>query len=148
MKMIDVLPLSNIRFMEFPDLIFYETKEGGVYFDATHYLEKADNNRNYSVKDFDIAFTFWKSAISNAYDLQFSELVVLNSGSGHVMMDQALSLLFIAYLDSSFAIHILERMEEMLINGVVLSDSALLLMTQERLTQEDITKITGNNEKE
>lgn len=73
--------------------------------------------------------------------MSLSDLVVMDNKSEHILMDESLSLLFIAYTDSSFAIYLLDRMAEMLINGFVLSDTAIVIMVQDRLTREDIIKI-------
>jgi len=148
MKMIKVKPARMNRFQEFPELVFFETEENNIYFDATHYLEKAENNQKLSFRDFDLAFTFWKSAISSAYNISFSELVVLNKDDNHVLMDETLSLLFVAYTDPDFAVHLLERMTDMLVNGVVMSDSALMLLTKARFSREDLLNITQDDQKE
>ena len=54
-------------------------------------------------------------------------------------VEESLSLLFAAYLDAGFAVHILDRISEMLLTGIVLSDMTLLRMSRERITKEDLT---------
>lgn len=58
MKMIETKPDKFVRFREFPELIFCQTEDGSFYFDVTLYLENNPKKQKFSIKDFDIAFTF------------------------------------------------------------------------------------------
>jgi hypothetical protein len=91
------------------------------------------------VEKFKIEFGFWIRALCEAYSLSERELFIQDKATGDMLAEESLSLLFIACIDSGFAVYMLERMSEMLLNGMVLSDTALVSLAKERLTKEDLS---------
>ncbi|MBF0577397.1 hypothetical protein [Dysgonomonas sp. GY617] len=133
---------QEVKYLEFPDLIFGISEDGNTYFDATHYILCKGNIKIHSIKDFDIGFYFWKKSICDTYQLGMSDLIVKEETTGHIYIDEALAMLFIAYIDPGFGVYILERISEMLLTGIVLSDTSLLMMVRDRFTNDIITQIT------
>jgi hypothetical protein len=129
----------EIRYREFPEMLFGEVASGAAYFNADRYIREKGDAAIHSVEKFRAEFEFWIQAVREAYKLCDEELFVKDNITGDMLAEESLSLLFIAYIDSGFAVYMLERMSEMLVNGMVLSDTALVSMAKERLTKEDLT---------
>lgn len=129
--------------MEFPDLLFGTSDDGITYFDATHYMLRKGDIKKHSIRDFDVGFYFWKKAICDAYELDLNDMVVKEETTGHIFIDESLALLFLSFIDTSFAVYVLERISEMLLTGIVLSDTSLLMMVRERFSKEIITQISN-----
>jgi hypothetical protein len=129
----------EIRYREFPEMLFGEVERGAAYFNADRYIREKGDAAIHSVEKFRAEFGFWIRAVSEAYGLNAEELFIRDKATGDMLAEESLSLLFIAYIDSGFAVYMLERMSEMLLNGMVLSDTALVSMAKERLSKEDLT---------
>jgi hypothetical protein len=122
----------EIKYMEFPGLLFGKQDSGAVYFNATDYIRREGDASLHTVKGFQNNFAFWIKTLGEAYSLTADEMIMQDEETGDVLMEESLSLLFVAYLDPGFAVHILERICEMLLTGIVLSDTALLNIARER----------------
>lgn len=48
-----------------------------------------------------------------------NEIVITDQATGHILIDESLALLFVSYVDADFCIYIIERLSEVLLNGVV-----------------------------
>jgi hypothetical protein len=131
----------EIGYFEFPELLFATAEDGTVYFDATDYIRKKRREKKESLVDFQTDFAFWIRAVGEAYGIEVEEMTARDEKSGHTLMEEALSLLFIAWLDPGFAVYMLERMSEMLLRGFVLSDTSLVAMAGERLSNSDLKLI-------
>ena len=59
-----------------------------------------------------------------------------------------MAFLFIAYIDPYFGVYILERMNELFLNGFTLSDTALLFLTKERFNEDVLKSMDNQDEKE
>ena len=129
----------EIRYQEFPELLFTVRGEGCEYFDATLYIKNKGDPNIHSVEEFKAAFPFWINATIEAYSLSGKELFII-APNGHHLIDYALALLFVTYIDPGFGVYMLERMSDMLLRGVVLSDTCLLLMAKDRLSKELLTE--------
>jgi hypothetical protein len=137
MKHKNVSHCNEIKYREF-QLLFGTANDDRVYFDASRYISEKGNPEIHSVEDFQSQFGFWIKALSETYELPVEDLFVQDETTGNLLMEESLALLFVAYLDSGFAVYMLERLSEMLITGIVLSDTALVAMARERLTKEDL----------
>lgn len=124
----------EIRYREFPELLFTTRGDGCEYFDAFLYIKNKGDPNVHSVSGFRIAFAFWIKAVRDAYSLS-DEDIFITAPNGHQLIDYALALLFVAYVDPAFGVHIMERMSDMLLSGIVLSDTCLLLMAKDRLSK-------------
>lgn len=134
------------RYEEFPELLFATAADGMQYFDATHFLLRKGDPQRHNTRHFEALFTLWKQAACSAYEIRADEVIVKDRDSGHILIDESLALLFVVYIDPAFGVYLLERMSEMLLNGYVLSDSAIIIQARLRLTKETLTNIINNNE--
>lgn len=130
-------PLTN-KYREFPELMFGESFGKIIYFDATLYIEQRGDIHKHSVVGFFKEFSFWKRALMDAYLMQESEMVFVDEPSGHIMIEQSLALLFVSYVDPPFGVHIFERADELLLDGIVVSDTYLMQKVGDRFTQESM----------
>lgn len=123
----------SLRYLEFPELMFASDSKNRYYFDATLYIEQKGDVSKHSPSDFARTHALWINAICKYYDDDESSIIVSDEKTEHILIDESLALLFVAYIDPAFAVHILERMSEMLLNGFVLSDSCISQMAGDRL---------------
>jgi hypothetical protein len=133
-----ISPCLTTQYREFPEMRFGTSETGSLYFDGKQYIREKGKGDTHNLTDFQSKFAFWIQAVSETYNLSAEDLFVTDDSTGSLLVEESLSLLFVAYLDSGFAVHMLERISEMLITGIVLSDTALVAMAKERLTQEDL----------
>ena len=73
-------------------------------------------------------------------------MIITDAATGHILIDSSLALLFAAYLDPGFGVWMMERISEMLMGGIVLSDTLLLLMARNRFSEAEF--IESENEKQ
>lgn len=85
------------------------------------------------------------NAACEAYSLSAEEMIVTDAATGHTLIDSSLALLFAAYLDPGFGVWMMERISEMLMSGIVLSDTLLLLMARTRFSEAEL--LDSKNEK-
>ena len=62
-------PCKDIKYGEFPDLLFGKSDDGLVYFDATHYIRQKGDVKKHNIKTFEIGFMHWENAVRNAYSI-------------------------------------------------------------------------------
>lgn len=143
------LQCRTIRFREFPDLLFGKSQDSRVfYFDATHYIREKGDVRKHTIRDFQLGFQHWITAARQAYEIQQEDLIICDEATGHILIDECLALLFLAYIDPGFGTYIMERMSEMLTNGMTVSDTWLIQATGLRFTTEElISNLKGEHEK-
>lgn len=146
MKILNV-PCRQIRYREFPDLLFGRSQDdGSVYFDATHFMCSRGCEQHHGIREFRVAFQHWISALSEFYAIDAEDLIVYDQASGHLLIDDCLSLLFIVYIDPLFGVYMLERMSEMLTEGFTISDTWLINAVSLRFTKEELTQISEHHE--
>ena len=123
-----------IRYREFPELLFTTRGDGYDYFDAFLYIKNKGDPNVHSVQGFRNTFAYWINAVRDNYSLSDEEIFII-APNGHQLIDYSLALLFVAYIDPAFGVYIMERMSDMLIGGIVLSDTCLLQMARDRLSK-------------
>lgn len=131
-------PCKDVKYGEFPDLLFGKSGDGLVYFDATHYILQKGDVRKHNVKSFEIGFMHWRNAARDAYSIPVEDMTVIDEVTGHLLIEESLALLFVAYIDPEFAVYMLERISEMLLRGITLSDTRLLMLASERLSKDQL----------
>ena len=131
----------TVRYEEFPELLFGTSVSGTVYFDATHYIECVGDSHKHSPVDFARKFSFWFESFKAAYEIPDNELIATDEATGNVLIDESLSLLFVAYIDPEFGAFMTERVSELLLDGVVLSDTRIMQMIRNRLTKDLLIKL-------
>lgn len=134
---------TRVQYNEFPDLLFGTTADGKEYFDATHFIMKKGDTQKHNVRQFEILFLHWKKALCEAYDILPEDVMVIDEQQSHILIDEAFALLFVAYVDPAFGVYMLERMSEMLLNGIALSDTGILLMSKNRLNKEQLLALAS-----
>lgn len=142
------IPCRQIRYKEFPDLLFGTSRDGDgpYYFDATHFILSRSDERRHNVREFRLAFHHWIAALSVTYEIGTEDLVVRDEASGHLLIDECLALLFVVYIEPAFGAYMLERLSEMLTDGLSVSDTWLAKAAGLRFTREELTKILKNYE--
>lgn len=140
MKLKTVTPFT-FKYWEFPDLLFGKSATGIVYFDATLYVIQKGDSQRHSPVDFIRKFAHWFESVKTAYEIPDNEVVITDEATGHVLIDESLALLFVAYIDPGFGVYMLERVSEMLLDGVTLSDTRIMQMIRERLTKETLSNL-------
>lgn len=147
MKVMNV-PCRDIRYKEFPDLLFGTSREdGSVYFDATRFIRARGDGRRHNLPSFRAAFHPWILAQAEAYGIRADDLYAVDEASGHLLIDECLDLLFITYIDPRFGVYMQERMSELLTGGFSVSDTWLAHEAGRRFTNEELTQITRDYEK-
>lgn len=131
----------TVKYMEFPELLFGTSENGVNYFDATTYLSEKGDSKKHSAIDFARKFAFWFESVKTVYEIPDFELMVTDEVTGHILIDESLALLFVGYVDPSFGIYMTERMSELLLDGVTLSDTRIVQTIRNRLTKEELLKL-------
>lgn len=142
----ETINCAQVRYKEFPELCFGVSSKGVGYFDATNYILNKGDIRRHSVEDFKIKFAHWIKAVCNAYGLELIHIVITNHRE-HYLIDESLALIFISYIDPEFGVYMLERISEMLITGVTLSDTNIMVIAKERLSREQLTILLKDEER-
>jgi hypothetical protein len=146
MKTKKINPCIESRYREFPEVLFGKSCEDDmVYFDATHYLEQKRKTLNDAIETFEQKSEMFISALCEVYEMSKEEIIVRDEKTGHLLIEESLALLFVAYIDPGFAVYMLERLSEMLLTGLVLSDSAIAIIVRERFTRDDVSDIFENS---
>lgn len=137
------LSCTTVKYNEFPDLLFGTDEKENGYFNATHFISKKGDPEKHNVRSFDMKFIHWKNALCEAYDLQSEDVMLTNKQTGDILIDESFALLFVAYIDPAFGVYMIDRMSEMLLNGIVLSDSAIVMLSKERLSKEQLLNLAN-----
>lgn len=124
---------DTVKFREFQELLFGTSQEGVQYFDSTAYIQAKGDIKKHNVQTFRASFIHWENSLREAYKINKPDMYVVNEKDGHILIDESLALLFISYIDPKFGVYMLQRAEEMFLNGFVLSDTLLTVMANSRL---------------
>lgn len=140
MKVRTKVPFT-VKYGEFPELLFGTSEKGITYFDASIYLAEKGDGSKHSVIDFARKFAFWFEGVKAVYEIPDLELMATDEATGHILIDESLALLFVAYVDPGFGVYMTERMSELLLDGVTLSDTRIVQTIRNRLTKEELLKL-------
>lgn len=124
-------PLHEGMYDEFPDLSFYRTEAGDIYFDVTFYLKRL-NAETCSWDDFVRRYAHQLNGLATVEHINTETMCLIDRSTGHLMADGRLSLLFVSYTNPAFLSYVLYSMHNMLYRGYCISDHALALLTQDR----------------
>lgn len=128
-----------VRYVEFPDLLFGKSQEDEFfYFNATYFIKLRGNPAKHNIRDFRIGFQHWIAAAEMTYEIEREDLIICDEATGEILIDECLALPFIAYIDPGFAMYMVERMSEMLLNGITVSDTWLLQNVRLRFANEEL----------
>lgn len=119
------------KYVELPDMLFGEVM-GVSVFNASAYLRNTKSEKTID------CFKQEKSEVINEY-AKILELDVdqffLQDASGDTLVRGELALLFISYVSASFNIYCNVIMDELLLNGFVVSDRYLTITAARRLSK-------------
>mgnify|MGYP000003603675 CR=1 FL=1 len=139
------VPCREVRYREFPELLFGKSsEEDATYFDATSYILSKGNSHRHNIQDFRIRFHHWIEAAAKAYGIDGESLVVRDEATGHVLIDECLALLFVAYIDPEFGVYMLERVSELLSVGFAVSDTWLVQNAGLRFSKQEIINLLND----
>lgn len=136
-----VIKCEEVKYAEFPDLLTGTDEEGNRYADMSRFIEKKGKTGEHNEKMFQMHFFFWINAFCKAYGMDREDAVIREELTGHMLVAEPLELLLIAYVDSDFGMYMLERMEELFLNGFVLSDSRILSLVQTRFNANQLHEL-------
>lgn len=145
-KTINNCACTEVYYNEFPDLLFGTTNSGEMYFDATHFISQKGDSTKHNVRQFEMLFIHWKKALCETYELSPEDIILMDDKNSHVLVHESFALLFVSYIDPVFGLYMLERISEMLLNGIVLSDTSILMMSKDRLNKKQLLDLANGKE--
>lgn len=138
-KSIDLKCTEQV-FSEFPDLLFGNTIDNGIVFDATSYIQ----NKPITVDDFFRKCDWMIESLIKSYELDINECFFINK-EGHILIDGNLTYLFLSFAEQDFLAYMCDRCNDLFKDGVAVSDSYILRHAFERLDEKSLNKIRSND---
>lgn len=122
---------DTAQFVEFPAFVSGTYAKNNInYFDATGYIEYVNSTnqpqKQINILDFIKSHKHLIEEMLENYEIDSCDVFFVNKKDGHTVIVGTLAIPFLMYVDCGFAWYLIERMTEMMMNGYVLSDSALL----------------------
>lgn len=137
MKMTMNHQAAKSRFGEFPELLFMARGNTRIYFDMTHFVLTMKQDPTKRVSEFIAGFALWIENLGKVYGIPQKELFFIDS-SNHHWAEESLALPFLACIDPVFGVYLLESMTQMLLEGLVCSDTYILAQARSRFTNEEL----------
>lgn len=128
---------------EFPDLLFGTSTENSTFFNATLYILK--KQPSLKICDFFKKFEFQIESLCKIYQIEDSNVCKLNK-EGHILIDGSLIYLFISFVEPDFLAYMCERINELFVTGICVSDTQIRNMAQRRLSKEILEKMIENEQ--
>lgn len=141
MKTKKVSPCNQVFYGEFPEVLFGKSEDGSYYFDVTLLLERNENVSKTAIGSFCEDMKKTIGSLSRHYSIPPDEMIVLDSDSNHILAEESLVFLFLAYVDPDFLIYMLEGFSGLLRSGFAVSDSMLLAFVKNKFTKEELNTI-------
>lgn len=136
------LQCTEQAFSEFPNLLIGTQAESGIsYFDATLYLQKEEIHK--SINDFFFQYRTPIISLCEAYDIAIDEACKINE-AGHYLIDGNLIYLFISFVEPNFLAYMCDRIHDLFVHGVTVSDTYLLQSAKIRLSKEVLETVMEN----
>ena len=114
---------------EFPQLLFGDIIDKGVYFDATQFLKNTNSTK--SGDGFLTTYDYMIAQIQSEYEVPNEGVCCVNSDD-HMLIHSSLIILFLSFTVEGFLSHACERVFELFTNGFTVSDSMLEVMSKDR----------------
>lgn len=70
----------------------------------------------------------------------------MDAASGHFLAEESFALPFLCCADPVFGVYLLESMSQMMLVGIVCSDSYILMLAQQRFTAEELNPTSNPHE--
>jgi hypothetical protein len=128
---------------EFPEMLFGTSSENGSFFDATVYIQK--KQPSLKPADFFVDYKPQILSLCKVYQLNENDICKLNT-EGHLLIDGTFIYLFISFVEPDFLAYICERINELFVTGICISDTQILSFAKRRLSKEVLEKMVGNDE--
>ena len=135
----------KLRFGEFPDLLFTAI-DTRTYFDMTHFLQSMNLDPEEKIAEFTAGFALWIEHLAKMYGIPPDECFAVDAATKHSLAEESFALPFLCCTDPVFGAYLLESMTQMLLNGIVCSDSYVLMQAQVRFTPEELIANRTNSE--
>ena len=145
MKAIENHQGFRLRFGEFPDLLFTVT-DARTYFDMTHFLQSMKLEPEEKITEFTEGIALWIEHLGKMYGIQPDERLAVDAASGHFLAEESFALPFLCCADPVFGVYLLESMSQMMLVGIVCSDSYILMQAQQRFTAEELNPTSNPHE--
>ena len=145
MKAIENHQGFRLRFGEFPDLLFTVT-DARTYFDMTHFLQSMKLEPEEKITELTEGFALWIEHLGKMYGIQPDERLAVDAASGHFLAEESFALPFLCCADPVFGVYLLESMSQMMLVGIVCSDSYILMQAQQRFTAEELNPTSNPHE--
>lgn len=130
---------------EFPDMLFGVSNDNGLmYFNASAYLKS--KGQDLKLADFLNSYQPLIKDLQECYSLRDDEVCRINK-EGDFVIEVDFIYLFICFIDHNFAGYINERMNDLFMSGVAVSDSYLFEAARSRFTADVIAKMLPQDEK-
>lgn len=137
MKKLKLHPSSETKFPDISDLKFFRSEADLYYFNAGDFLQKSEPGVRPCIADFFRSFHFLIEALRNRNGLEEGDLYV-SDPSGKEYLEECLVLPFLAYVDMSFGVYMIERTEDLLRFGFSINDTMAKYFYQTRLDQQSL----------
>ena len=131
MKTVKFSKCPQDKYPEFEHLHYYETGDK-IYVDATGYLQACVATPGKSVDEFLELYKVWINHLASMNQIADEDVVLVNETDGHVLLDECLDLVLVAYADAIFCKWMLDRMEELMNYNVTVHDPYLQLVNKLR----------------
>ncbi|GAA6256103.1 hypothetical protein F070042J6_19550 [Bacteroides sp. f07] len=135
----------RLRFGEFPDLLFTAT-DTRTYFDMTHYLQSVKLEPEEKIAEFIAGFALWIDLLGKMYGIPPDERFAVDAATEHSLAEESFALPFLCCTDPAFGMYLLESMSQMMLTGLVCSDSYIFIQAQQRFTHEELVSTPNTNE--
>lgn len=129
---------------EFPNLFFGKINDKQLVFDATAYCAQGDLKEieNHTFQTLNKRYI--QSLVTTGM-AQGDKLFYLNR-DGHILMDRSLAFLFMAFVDENMFSYFNSLLQELIVNGIALSDSFVFTMASEKIPSEILLQIIKERE--
>lgn len=124
---------SEQAFAEFPNLLIGKFDNGIAYFDATRY------NPEFNLNDFVSKYQELIENVLSGHQIKYDKWVIRNQ-QNHILIRKEVMLIFLMYIEKYFLLYMIDQMEEMMEEGICVSDSYLLAKTIGKLDKTIVMK--------
>ena len=117
-----------------------------TYFDMTHFLQSMKLDPEEKIAEFTAGFALWIDHLGKMYGIPPDERFAVDAATGHSLAEESFALPFLCCADPVFGVYLLESMSQMMLAGIVCSDSYILVQAQQRFTAEELNPTSNPHE--
>ena len=131
---------DKVLIPEFPMLKFTTSQNGVTYFDATGYLSAT--NRQETEDQFFTACKRQIESLATMNNIPDNAVCAFNQ-DGHILIEGHFVYLFISFLEPSFLAYVMDRINDLFMNGFTVSDTYLYTVARQRFSQETLNEMAN-----